>query len=131
MPGLLVSIAVIVAFHAMFVGPLERVLHKNWLQSPAAITTTLAHVTLGAVGSVWLSRIVPRVVGTRFTSGWLSATTVSFVCTVAASAWLGYQSFNLIPNWQSMTGINFGLIGLFLTVPASIYFWQLGRFFSW
>jgi hypothetical protein len=128
---LLVSVAVLVAFHALFVGPLERVLHKNWVQSPAAIMATLAHVTLGSIGSVWLSRIMPRLLRTKYTNGWVSATTASFILTIAASAWLGYWSFDLIPNWQAVTGINFGIIGLFLVIPASIYFWQLGRFLSW
>jgi hypothetical protein len=71
------------------------------------------------------------VLRTKYTNGWVSATTASFILTIAASAWLGYRSFDLIPNWQAVTGINFGVIGLFLVIPASIYFWQLGRFLSW
>ena len=63
--GLLVSVAVLVAFHALFVGPLERLLHKNWVQSPTAIMATLAHLTVGSIGSVWLSRIMPRLLRTK------------------------------------------------------------------
>jgi len=129
--GLIASIAVIVVFHGLFVVPFERVLREKWLQSPAAVATTLAHVTLGSIGSVWLSRIVPRLLQSQYTNGWFSATTASFLLTMAASAWLGYRSFGLIPNWQAMTGLNFGLIGLFFVIPASMYFWQLGRFLSW
>ena len=129
--GLLVSVAVIVAFHALFVVPFEKVLHENWLKFPAAIITTFAHVILGSIGSVWISRIVPRLLQSPYTHGWVSATTASFLLTVAASGWLGYRSFDLIPNLQSMTHLNFGLIGLFIIIPASMYFWQCGRFVSW
>lgn len=129
--GLLVAVAVIAAFHGLFVVPFEKVLHEKWLKFPAAIITTFAHVTLGSIGSVWLSRIVPRLLRSPFTNGWVSATTASFLLTIAASGWLGYRSFDLIPNWQAMTGLNFGLVGLFLIIPASMYFWQWGRFLSW
>ncbi|MFM7184459.1 MAG: hypothetical protein ACKO4Z_06780 [Planctomycetota bacterium] len=129
--GLLVAVGVIAAFHGFFMVPFERMLHEKWLKFPAAIMITLAHVTLGSIGSVWLSRIVPRLLRSPYTHGWCSATTASFLLSVVASAWLGYRTFDLIPNWQAMTGLNFGLIGLFLVIPASMYFWQWGRFLSW
>ena len=130
-PGLLGAVACVVAFHGMFVVFMWKATHERWIQSPAAMMITLAHATIGAVGSVWLSRILPRVLNTRLTDGWLSATTASFCCTVATSAWLGYTAFELLPNYERLTGITFGYVGLFLVIPASIYFWRLGRTFSW
>jgi len=129
--GLLAAVLIVVAFHGLFVGSLWKATHEKWVQLPAAMAITLAHTTLGAMGSVWLSRIMPRILGTQFTDGWLSVTTASFVCTVAASSWLGYQAFELLPNFERVTGINLGYVGLFLIIPAAIYFWQLGRSFSW
>lgn len=131
MLGLLGAVVVIVAFHGLFIGSLLKATHGRWLQSPAAIAITLAHVTVGSMGSVWLSRIMPRVLNTQFTDGWLSVTTFSCFCTVVASAWLGYTAFELLPNYERLTGITFGYVGLFLVIPASIYFWRLGRSFSW
>lgn len=112
--GLLGAVATVVAFHALFIGSFWKVQHENWVKSPAAIAITLAHVTIGSVGSVWLSRIMPRVLHSSFTNGWFSATTVSFLCTVAASAWLGYTAFEMLPNIESLTGMKFGYVGLFL-----------------
>lgn len=131
MAGFLGAVAVVVAFHGLFVGSMWKVTHERWLQSPAAMAITLAHATIGSVGSVWLSRIMPRVLSTRFTDGWLSATTVSFFCTVATSSWLGYTAFELLPNYERLTGVTLGYVGLFLVIPASMYFWRLGRSFSW
>lgn len=129
--GLLGAVVAVAAFHGLFIGSLWKATHGKWLQSPAAMAITLAHATIGSIGSVWLSRIMPRVLNTPFTDGWMSATTVSFFCTVATSAWLGYTAFELLPNYEALTGITFGYIGLFLVIPASIYFWRLGRSFSW
>lgn len=129
--GLLAAVVFVGAFHALFVGFMWKATHERWIQTPAAMMITLAHATIGAVGSVWLSRIMPRVLNTHCTDGWLSATTASFVCTVATSSWLGYTAFELLPNYERFTGITFGYVGLFLVIPASIYFWRLGRTFSW
>jgi hypothetical protein len=129
--GLAGSILVVMAFHGLFVGSLWKATHERMVQSPAAMAITLAHVTLGSVGSVWLSRIMPRILKTSYTNGWYSATTVSFICTVLVSGWIGYTAFQLLPNIEWISGITLGYVGLFLVIPASIYFWQLGRFFSW
>ncbi len=129
--GLAGAVLVIVAFHGLFAGGLWKILRENWIKSPAAIAVTLFHITIGAVGSVWLSRIMPRILKTSFTSGWASATTASFLCTVVTTIWMAWTAFELIPNVEAYTGLKFGYIGLFLAVPAAIYFWQLGRTFSW
>ncbi len=131
MLGLLGSVVTIVAFHGLFIGALSKAMHERWIQSPTAMAITTAHATIGAVGSVWLSRIMPRVLNCPFTDGWISVTTVSLCCTVATSWWLGYTAFELLPNYESVTGIRLGYVGLFFVIPVSIYFWRLGRTFSW
>ena len=124
-----IVIGIVAAFHTTFLVMLRRAIATNWIDMPAAIVLTLFHISLGSIVSVWLSRSVPRVLGAPMETRWLSVTTASFLFTIGVSAWLGYTAFEMIPT--QLIGLKFGFIGLFLAVPCSIWFWQLGRTFSW
>lgn len=124
-----IVIGIIAAFHATFLVMLRRAVATNWIDMPAAVVLMLFHMSLGSIVSVWLSRSLPRVLGAPLDTGWLSVTTASFLFTIGMSAWLGYTAFEMIPT--QLIGLKFGFVGLFLAVPCSIWFWQLGRTFSW
>lgn len=120
--------AILVTFHAIFILMLYRAIATNWIDSPAAVVLTVVHITLGSIVSVWLSRVLSRVLEAPVEIRWLSIMTVSFVLAIATSAWLGHTAFGMIPT--KTLGLDFGFVGLFLTIPCSIYFWQLGKTFS-
>jgi len=122
-------IAILAVFHGAFIVMLRNAMATNWLDSPAAMALALIHVSVGSIIGVWLARILPRVLRSPAETRWLSVMTASFLLTVLTSAWLGTAAFGMIPT--KWLGLDFGFIGLFLTVPCSIYFWQLGKTFSW
>lgn len=124
------AVAILASFHLIFVVMLYRATARNWIDSPAAIVLTVAHVSLGSIVSVWLARVLPRVLAAPTQTRWLSLMTTSFVFAVATSAWLGHAAFGMIPT-KILFGLDFSFVGLFLTIPCSIYFWQLGKTFSW
>lgn len=122
-------VAILAAFHATFVVMLKKAVATNWFDSPAAVVLGLVHMSVGSIASVWLARSLPRVLGAPMETRWLSAMTVSFLLSVATSAWLGYTAFDMIPT--HFIGLDFGFVGLFVAIPCSIWFWQLGKTFSW
>jgi len=122
-------LAILAAFHGLFIAMLERATATNWLDSPAAVVLALVHISLGSFISVWLARVLPRVLRTTTETRWCSVMTASFLLTVVTSAWLGRAAFGMVPT--QWLGLDFGFVGLFLAIPCSIYFWQLGKTFSW
>jgi hypothetical protein len=124
-----VVLAILAAFHGTFIFMLERAVATNWLDSPAAVILAVVHICLGSIVSVWLARVLPRVLSAPAETRWISVMTASFLLTVVTSAWLGRAAFGMIPT--QWIGLDFGFVGLFLAIPCSIFFWQLGKTFSW
>lgn len=127
--GFAAVIAMLTAFHATFILMLRQAIASSWFDLPAAIVLTLVHVSVGSIASAWLARVLPRVFNSPFETRWLSVMTASFLLAVGTSAWLGRMTFAMIPT--QWVRLDFGFVGLFLAIPCSIYFWQLGKTFSW
>lgn len=125
----LLVLAIIAAFHGIFIVMLMQANARNWLDTPAAVVLWLVHMSVGSMMSVWLARALPRVLNAPMETRWISVLTTSFVLSLAVSAWLGYTTFEMIPT--HLLGLRFGIVGLFVAVPCSAWFWQLGKTFSW
>lgn len=96
---------------------------------PGLLVLAGIHIALVSPGSAMLAAVVPRIAGGTSVraTGTLGPVTLSFLLVAITSGLIGYGLFKSLPNPESLTGINLGVVGVILMVPANLYAWTMAR----
>lgn len=123
--AMLACLAVLLALHGYFLYAAMSLSTWNFL---GRLVLAATHLALAAPGSAILAAVVPRVArGNGPATGRWGPATWSFLLVAITSGLIGYGLFKAVPNPESLTGINLGVVGVILMVPANLYAWTMAR----